>query len=150
MNSAHDPLVWNDTFVAGVQEIDEQHMILVDLLNRVKLKLLPEPENKEMEQIILDLLSYALYHFETEERLMDEFGYGKGRPQDANAHLEQHRFFSEKVVSARKAHISGETLSAEELLTFLSEWLVNHILKTDFKLANFIQEKRRGVDDEKR
>jgi hemerythrin-like metal-binding protein len=139
MNTIHDPLVWNDTFVAGVPEIDEQHMILVDLLNRVRVKLLPEPDNKEMERIILDLLSYALYHFEMEERLMDEYGYGSGRPQEANAHLEQHRFFSEKVVSVRNALISGEEISAEELLRFLSQWLVDHILKTDFKLANYIQ-----------
>jgi hemerythrin-like metal-binding protein len=148
MNSVHEPLVWNDTFVAGVREIDEQHMVLVDLLNKVRVKLLPEPDIKEMEQIILDLLSYALYHFETEERLMDAYDYRRGSPQEAIAHLEQHRFFSEKVVSTRKALTSGEKISAEELLQFLSEWLVNHILKTDFKLAGYILEKYKGADSE--
>jgi hemerythrin len=50
-----------------------------------------------------------------------------------------HRTFSAKVVSARKALTSGEMISAEELLQFLSEWLVNHILKTDFKLADHMK-----------
>lgn len=149
MTSSRNPLVWNDNFAAGVQEIDEQHMILVDLLNNTRVKLLPESDTKVMEQIILDLLSYALYHFETEERLMDEYDYSIGSPQDADEHLDQHRTFSAKVVSARKALTSGEKISAEELLQFLTEWLVNHILKTDFKLANYIQEKRKGVEAQK-
>lgn len=146
MNSSRDPLVWNENFASGVQEIDEQHMILVDLLNSASVKLLPESDTKGMEQIILDLLSYALYHFEMEERLMDEYDYSTGSPHDAHAHLDQHRTFSAKVVSARKALTSGEKISAEELLPFLTEWLVNHILKTDFTLANYIQEKRKGLE----
>ncbi len=147
MTGSRDPLVWNESFVAGVQEIDEQHMILVDLLNSAKVKLLPESDTKVMEQIILDLLSYALYHFDTEERLMGEYDYNKESPQDAHAHLDQHRTFSAKVVSARKALTSGEKISAEDLLQFLTEWLVNHILKTDFKLADYIQEKRSSTKD---
>ena len=144
MTGSRDPLVWNDNFVSGVQEIDEQHMILVDLLNSVRVMFLPESDTKRMEQIILDLLSYALYHFETEERLMDEYDYRGGSPQDANEHLDQHRTFSAKVVSARKALTSGEKISADELFQFLTDWIVNHILKTDFKLANFIKKSIAG------
>ncbi len=137
-----EPLVWNDSFATGVQEIDEQHMILVDLLNNARVKLVPGSDAKIIEQIILDLLSYALYHFETEERLMDAYDYREGSSPDATQHLEQHRAFSDRVVWARRALTSGEKISSDELLQFLTDWLVNHILKTDFKLGAYILEKR--------
>ena len=87
------------------------------------------------------MLSYALYHFDTEEDLMQEFGY----QEDGDAmqrHLEQHRAFSKQVVSARDSLRAGANISAQELLEFLNTWLVNHILNTDRKLGAFIVAKR--------
>jgi hemerythrin-like metal-binding protein len=141
MNQATTPLVWNDSFATGVAEIDDQHMILVHTLNEAAGKLAESPSHELIEQITQDLLSYALYHFDTEEDLMQEFGY----QEDGDAmqrHLEQHRAFSKQVVSARDSLRAGANISAQELLEFLNTWLVNHILNTDRKLGAFIVAKR--------
>ena len=133
---------WNDKFNTGVTEIDEQHMILVHTLNEANTKLNKDSSIKNLEQITQDLLSYALYHFETEEELMQEYGYQEEDEQHAQEHLDQHRSFSEKVVTVRDGLKSETPISAEELLDFLVNWLFNHILKTDMKLAAFINRKR--------
>jgi len=142
MNPPIFPMLWNDTFNTGVAEIDEQHMILVHTLNEANSKLKKDNSIKNLEQITQDLLSYALYHFETEEELMHKYGYQEEDYLLAKQHLEQHRSFSEKVVTVRDGLKSETPISADELLDFLINWLLNHILKTDMKLATFINEKR--------
>jgi hemerythrin len=142
MATVSAPLVWDDSYATGVAEIDEQHMILVHTLNQASEKLAIDGSVEQLAQITQDLLSYALYHFETEEDLMQEYGYEVASAPDAESHLKQHRSFSAKVVSVRDGLKSGTPISPSELLDFLNNWLVNHILNTDQKLGAFIRERR--------
>ena len=140
--SAYPVLEWDETFATGVDEIDEQHMILVHTLNEASKTLGKDSSIETLKSITQNLLSYALYHFETEEELMQEYGYSVETEADAEDHLNQHRSFSRKVVSVRDGINSGVPIEAGELLEFLNQWLVNHILKTDQKLGKFILSKR--------
>jgi hemerythrin-like metal-binding protein len=142
MESVHKLLVWDESYATGVPEIDEQHMILVHTLNDASVQLAGDASLEQLERITQDLLAYALYHFETEETLMQENGYEEGAPQDAAMHLEQHRNFSAKVVAVRDGIKAGNAIAPSDLLAFLNGWLVNHILNTDKRLAAFILSKR--------
>lgn len=144
MASVQQLLVWDESYATGVTEIDEQHMILVHTLNEASVKLAGDASIDQLEQITQDLLAYALYHFETEETLMQEYGYEEGAPQDQATHLEQHRAFSAKVVAVRESLKSGHAIMPADLLAFLNQWLVNHILNTDKRLGAFIVAKRAG------
>lgn len=137
-------LTWNDDFATGVPEIDEQHMILVHTLNEAAVKLAGDPSLENLDQITRDLLSYALYHFDTEEELMQEFGYESADETSSALHLEQHRSFSARVVAVRDAIKAGNPVIPAELLGFLNDWLVNHILNTDKKLGSFIVARRKN------
>lgn len=136
------PIEWHDGFATGVPEIDVQHHILVNTLNDANAQLAGEVDIDLAEQITEDLLSYALYHFETEEELMQEYGYPAAHAGDAEAHLRQHRDFSRKVVALRDSLRAGIPVSREELIGFLNQWLVNHILNTDQRLGAFIAARR--------
>lgn len=138
MPSVQELLVWDDSYETGVAEIDEQHMILVHTLNEASVKLADNAGIEQLEQITQDLLAYALYHFETEETLMQEYGYVEGSPQDAAMHLEQHRSFSAKVVAVRDSIKAGNPIAPADLLSFLNQWLINHILNTDKRLATYL------------
>jgi len=140
--NGHEPIEWNDSFATGVVEIDEQHRILVNTLNEANAKLADNVNIDFVEQITQDLLSYALYHFETEEQLMQKNGYIDDSAADADRHLQQHRSFSGKVVAVRDNLRAGIPISREDLITFLNGWLINHILNTDKKLGAFIVAKR--------
>ena len=141
----HELLVWNDELVTGVTEIDEQHRILVNSINEVNTRLSNTTVNAEiLEKITQDLLSYALYHFETEEGLMKEYNYAETNNEDSDNHQRQHRDFSATIVSVREGIKTEKLISREDLLTFLNGWLVNHILNTDKRLGAFIIEKRRA------
>ena len=134
----HDLIVWNNDLVTGVAKMDEQHRILVNSINEANTRLASNLSAEILNQITRELLSYALYHFETEEELMREFNYSVASPSDSEAHMRQHRDFSTKVVAVREGIKAGNLISREDLLTFLNGWLVNHIHKTDKQLAEFI------------
>ena len=134
----HNLIIWNDDLITGVAKIDEQHRILVNSINDANTRLTTNSSAEILDQISRDLLSYALYHFETEEELMQEFNYTGASAEDSDNHLRQHREFSSKVVSVREAIKAGNLISREDLLTFLNGWLINHILKTDKRLGAFI------------
>jgi hemerythrin-like metal-binding protein len=135
------PVEWNDSLQTGVADIDRQHRILVNTLNDLAAKLSDRPKRQRIEQVTRDLLAYAIYHFETEEELIKRYGYDTAEPEDAHIHVQQHRSFSERVVALRADAHDGKSQSQVALLSFLKDWLMNHICTTDQRLGKFISAK---------
>lgn len=132
-------LVFDDAFITGVDEIDSQHRNLVDLTNEAGLKLASDPSPPQIRGLVRELLSYAIYHFSTEERLMQEYAYPE---EDADAHVQRHCEFSTRVVAVQEALRRREYVDTGELMQFLADWITQHILGTDQKMAAFILERR--------
>jgi hemerythrin len=134
-------IIWSSDYDTGVEEIDDQHRILVNTINEANEKLQSDSSLGVLESITKDLLSYALYHFETEEELMQEHDYKSYSVEQYEAHMKQHRDFSAQVVAVRETIKAGNPMPKEELIAFLTNWLINHINKTDKKLAAFLHSK---------
>jgi hemerythrin-like metal-binding protein len=143
--SDSDTIQWSDAMLNGVAEIDQQHRILVDTLIEATIKLKGGTSGPLFDQITRDLLAYAIYHFNTEEQLMREYGYADAAPEDAKMHLAEHRRFSQRVVALRTEAREGSQDSRDALLTFLKDWLTNHILGIDKHLGQFICAARAGL-----
>ncbi|MDP2431838.1 MAG: bacteriohemerythrin [Pseudomonadota bacterium] len=139
---SHEPILWSDDYLVGVERIDAQHKVLVNTLNEANARLAVNVTRELLEQITRDLLSYAIYHFETEESLMREYDYADQSAADAEQHRREHRAFSQQVVALRDGLRDGRLVSREEQLSFLNNWLVDHILNTDKRFGEFLN--RRG------
>lgn len=127
---------WNDRLVTGVKEADEQHKKLVSLVNDLY-DAMKQGKGKEITDKILDeLVKYANYHFGTEETLMTKYGY----PDLAN-HKREHENFKVKVKEFLDKKAKGEATLSIEIMNFLKEWLVKHIMGTDKKYGPFLVEK---------
>jgi len=59
-------------------------------------------------------------------------------PTSDEVHIRQHRSFSAKMVAVRNDIKAGILISREDLQSFLNNWLINHILNTDKRLAVFL------------
>lgn len=141
-NKQHvNQIVWQESYNTGIQEIDEQHRILVNTINEAGVRLNMNDSIGTLEAITKDLLSYVLYHFETEEEMMLEHNYKDYSQQEYATHMKQHRDFSAKVVAIRQSLSRGKPIEKKELIDFLTNWLINHINKTDQKLAQFLHTK---------
>jgi len=141
MSKITKEIKWSTDYEIGVDEIDEQHHILVNTLNEANELLTTNYSLENLQNITKDLLSYALYHFETEEEMMQEYNYVLEAPKDYENHMKQHRDFSAKVVEVRESLKAGNLIEQEELISFLLNWLLNHIDKTDKKLGKFLATK---------
>ena len=135
---SHQPIEWSDALLTGVAEIDAQHRFLVDTLIAADAAPVGEGGGRQAEKITRDLLAYAIYHFETEEALLRRSGYDRAEPADADLHRQQHRGFSQRVVELRAEVRDSERSAQEALVSFLKDWLINHILTSDRRLGQFI------------
>jgi hemerythrin-like metal-binding protein len=133
-----DTIEWSDALLTGVAEMDQQHRILVDTLIEARTNLTDDASKPLFERITRDLLAYAIYHFNTEEQLMLRYAYAVAAPEAVAGHLAAHRHFSERVVELRSAARLGKMGSRDALLSFLETWLVDHILKVDKQLGQFL------------
>lgn len=131
-------IVWSSEYETGVEDIDEQHQILVNTINEASQKLGEDASVESLETITRDLLSYALYHFEEEEEMMQKYDYKAYSLNEYESHMKQHRDFSAKVVAIRESIKEGNPICKDELIEFLTNWLINHINKTDKKLGAYI------------
>lgn len=134
----HEPIEWNEAMETGIAQIDRQHRVLVDILNHAVLKLSANPHDPLFGQLTHDLVDYADYHFRTEEELMRRYGYDAANGDDANFHVEQHRGFAAQVAAMERDTRIGREPTQDALVTFLRNWLVNHIMTIDKRLGQYI------------
>jgi hemerythrin-like metal-binding protein/PAS domain S-box-containing protein len=134
---------WNNHFVTGLPEVDAHHRHLVDLTNQVG-DLLERPEaagQSELEAAFDELVSYAGYHFATEQALMTQAGLD---PRHVQPHNAEHTSFVQDVIRMRSGLRSSDPQGARDLCRFLANWLVCHILGTDQAMARQIVAVREG------
>lgn len=138
MDRVFPNISWQNNFNTGVDEIDEQHQVLVNILNEGITKLNSDNSQVLLLEMTQELLAYALYHFETEEGLMQQCKYGQQHEQAMLQHIKEHRGFTQQVLGVREQLLIGQEVDVAELLEFLYQWLINHILKVDKALAAVI------------
>ena len=66
--------------------------------------------------------------------------FQKAHYKESENHIGQHEKFVEKVEQFIKDFDSGEATLSFELIDFLKQWLVNHILKIDAKYVPTLKE----------
>ena len=141
MNTADDLILWGPELMTGIGVIDEQQRVLVDMCNEAKKLMQGHVDPEDVKRLVRDLMSYAMYHFEVEEELAIDEGYGESHPVDNALHREQHRNFASTVAALQQELATGKLVKREYLLGFLNSWLINHIQVTDKKMAVAILEK---------
>lgn len=140
--ATHRQLTFDDAFVTGIEEIDDQHRNLIELTNEASALFARGPTTKQLRQVVRELLGYAIYHFRTEESLMQRYGYGDSDVTGADTHVRAHRDFAAKVVAIQEALQNHEYVDFERLVDYLADWITRHIMGTDRKLAAFILQQR--------
>lgn len=124
---------WDGRFSVGIAALDEQHKKLFDLLGALLASLGAPEEVGMIHKTFNGLLDYVDYHFKLEEDLMASCRY-----PDEESHKKEHYGFIMKLHSYSAMVEYGSLPPARDLVDFLTEWLENHILKVDKKLASFL------------
>jgi hemerythrin len=141
--NTEDLVQWSDSLSTGIDEIDKQHKFLVSTLNEANRKLAADASRQTLEQILVDLIGYAIYHFEIEESLMKLFEYEAECADDATLHIQDHRSFAQRMAAWRNDMRNGLEVDGNEILQFLKQWLTNHILGRDHRMAQWVLAKQK-------
>jgi len=125
---------WKDEFSVGVPVLDEDHKVLISLVNRF-LEAFETTPSFMITNLFRDLERYTVFHFDREEEFMAKCGY-EGLEEHKRQHAalcETLQGFSEKMIRL----MSDE--EKNEFKNFLHTWLYEHILGEDFKYRESMQ-----------
>lgn len=122
--------VFTDKFKTGIPMIDEEHKTLFDIIGKIYKAIDVELVHDKFD-LILDILDelkeYTSVHFADEESYMKEIGY-EGLAQQQILHEK----FVETLNEVNLDDVDENQIEyLYEVLNFLQNWLVNHILKVD-------------------
>lgn len=128
---------WQEAYCVGVPRIDEQHRQLIELLNMLYKKVGSSEVAAEMWPLLVDFNRYADSHFECEERIAREAGVTL--PEQA-AHTRLHENYRDRMQAFRAAIERNDKRVGVQLLAFLNNWWLQHILVEDRELGRMICE----------
>lgn len=127
-------LCWTPAYELGVPTIDKQHAQLVEMLRELQ-RAMSEGRAQDVLDSILDrLVSYTRVHFATEERLMIDSHYPL-----YHQHKQEHEELTESVGRFLQEYRRKRAVLSIQLLPFLREWLLHHIMESDRKLGQHLR-----------
>ena len=123
--------LWKDKYKTGNNAVDQQHMELFDITERL-LKTIRYKDSKakkeESIKTVQALKNYSIEHFSAEEDYMESIKY-----KDLNTHKKLHETFIDSVLEAEQKMIKADydMPSVKEFTGFLTAWLTYHVAGAD-------------------
>lgn len=127
-------LKWDDKYSVHVPIIDFQHKKLFAIISELEHILHQQYTKQATDIIITKLLNYSHEHFRQEEMMMQEYGF-----PGIEKHRVQHERFSRRIQDfQRDFRLEKENLNFE-ILNFLKDWLIRHVLDEDRKYIPYFR-----------
>ena len=123
-------MTWTSVMSVGVPELDEDHRVLIRIINQLADSDAGENHVGILRQCLYSLLRYAEFHFAREEKVMSACAF-----PGLVHHKEEHKAFTDHMRRLAEALDDDDLPAAEivnkDLLTYLKDWLNHHILIED-------------------
>lgn len=121
------PLIdWKDSFALGIAEVDAEHRELVALINELHAALGRRAGDDEIKRFLANVHEHIADHFATEERIMQQSGYGE---------FEQHRADHTRLLDEIRAMIANYAeayaLAPDLLGIAIEDWFMVHFRTFD-------------------
>jgi hemerythrin len=88
-----------------------------------------------LKPIIDELILDSNYHFTAEEKHMRSIGY-KG----IRKHISEHMSFKQRALQLRQDIVKDDFEGSKELIAFLGNWLLHHVMEEDRKYSVWLPE----------
>ena len=125
---------WSSAHSVYLPELDAEHRAIYRIGDELHKALLSGAEPAQLKPILANLLESAEQHFRHEERLMGAMHYA------AFAwHKRQHDAARKKTKALSRRFEAGDSAAVDELLTFYSAWLRDHMSVADRMMSAFLR-----------
>lgn len=125
-------ITWDDSLDVGVTAFNEDHRHLVGLVNELHAGVVSGIGISQMTYVLDGLVDYTRIHFKREEDLMTKHEY-----PGLKGHRKEHYDLMVQVSEFQGRLKEGKASFTIELLSFLRDWLTNHIKGTDMAYSDF-------------
>jgi len=123
-------LNWYNRYSINNVELDNHHKKLFSIFNRMYDICMENNDTVVLKLLVDELVYYSDYHFKAEEQYMREIGY-----RDIDKHIAEHKYFTEWVIDFKRNYITADLKICLDLIKFLGDWLRNHVIEEDKKIA---------------
>ena len=125
---------WDANLETGHAIVDAQHRAIFKAFNELLDAMNRGKGRDEVHRTLLFLDDYVRKHFSMEESLMKEFRF----PEEA-AHRALHQEFANRVAELMDLHQRGAAVTVS-VMQAMRSWLLEHIEKSDKRLAKFVMQ----------
>ena len=137
-------IAWDKSYEVGVPLLDEQHKKMVGIVNRmIRAAGLPSPEERTeaVRQVLMEMTTYGLVHFQFEEGIMQKYRY-----PDLDAHKKSHKDYRQTAAKLSAAASVGLEVT-DVMVDYLCNWWIHHILEEDLLYREHIADKQIPTPD---
>ncbi len=127
---------WNASFLIGIEELDHEHKVLIDDINRLHEELVRHDQKSEIEKRLGDIYARMQAHFALEEHVMKEHKY-KFFDEHKREHDELLDNYTEYMLRFLNDTGTSSSIAIEDSL---KQWVMNHIVTSDKKMSLMVQE----------
>ena len=126
-------LNWSEEFHVNVEEIDEQHKEMADLVEELHLAVENGADPETLKHILRSLIDHTKSHFSSEEALMDQYAYPKAR-----IHKAEHESLMKQLEIVQQALVGGRIPAFCKNVDISTDWMMVHVTNSDAELGKFI------------
>ena len=128
---------WDDSFLIGIEELDYEHKLLIDDINKLHKELSRHDEKSEIEECLGDIYARMQAHFALEEHVMKEHGY-----KFFDEHKREHEGLLDSYTEYMVQFLNDTGVSSSNPIEDnLKHWVIEHIVASDKKMSLIVQEK---------
>ena len=131
-------LTWNHACSVDVRAMDDQHGILMDTVNELRLALVRGGGREQVGELLDRLIEFTRMHFWSEEQLMEQTAF-PGLQQ----HRAEHRRMLAQMLQSAHCLQHGQEVAMRAMLCALRDGYIEHIEGLDREYGPWLNQ--RGV-----
>ncbi len=120
----------------GVKAFDDHHIVLFDIINKLSDAMSKGLAGEQVISIVRELVDYTSWHFKAEEDVFEKYNY-PGKDEHTKIHNKMLKTAGQLLTDAE----SGKKILSTELMEFLQDWILDHIMGVDKEYSTFLKDK---------
>lgn len=129
---------WQPEYSVGIETIDRQHQEILGYINQLTTALDSGDRWHVSHYLLIQITDFIKVHFAVEEALLEITRYPELEP-----HRASHREIVAHILSLQAKAVK-EDISVE-LVQFLRDWFIGHVLKSDKQYGYFFAEQQKHL-----
>lgn len=131
-------LTWNHACAVGVKAMDEQHAIIMDTLNDIRLALVRGKGREHLSDTLTRLIEFTRMHFASEEQLLENESF-----PGVSEHRDAHQKLLSQIQETALRTQHNDAIHMTSMLVFLRDWYMSHIEDFDRQYGEWLN--ARGI-----